>query len=99
MTEVVEETEPESSFKETDKKHNFKPNRELTALPHTVRESEEFAEEDSRLADRDDDFTEESEDENTKSSKQTGLKDFTFTPGKKLNKNGHTFMEGQDGAN
>ena len=57
-----------------------------------------FNEEDSKFADRDDDFSEESEDENTKSAK-AALKDFTFTPGKKLNNNGHTFMEGQGDAN
>ena len=43
MTEVVEETEPESSFKETDR-HKKKPfkGRKKSDVPTTIRESEEF---------------------------------------------------------
>ena len=59
MTEVVEETEPESSFKETDRhKRNLK-GKKKSEVPTTVHESEEFA----PSQDRDDDFSEESEDE------------------------------------
>lgn len=59
MTEVVEETEPESSFKETDRHKRNLMGRKKSEVPTTVRESEEF----TPSQDRDDDFSEESEDE------------------------------------
>lgn len=44
------------------------------------------------MQDRDDDFSEESEDEQTKQAKNE-LKDFTFIPGSKPSDNkGHTFL-------
>lgn len=44
MTEVVEETEPESSFKETDRHKKMpKMGRKMSDVPTTIRESEEFS--------------------------------------------------------
>lgn len=44
MTEVVEETEPESSFKETDRKKKMPQlGRKMSDVPTTIRESEEFS--------------------------------------------------------
>jgi len=87
MTEVVEETEPESSFKETDRKKKIKfggPN--ARDVPTTVPEE-------SNYEDRDDDISSESENEQLKSEKNE-LKDFTFIPGNGKNNDhkGHTFM-------
>ena len=83
MTDIVEETEPESSFKETLKKKPPVLGRKKSSVPKTVPEEE----------DRDDDFSDESEDEQTK-TKKNELKDFTFIPGKEKGDNhGHTFMD------
>lgn len=79
MSEVVEETEPESSFKETDKfkKKNKRNNsrskspifeRNSSVVPITVPEESPLAESESQTSfvsppDRDDDFSDESEPE------------------------------------
>lgn len=82
MTDIVEETEPESSFKDTTKKARRSIADAPKTVPEIILESE---------ADRDDDFSDES-DEQPKEAKNE-LKDFTFIPGKKLDDNkGHTFL-------
>ena len=84
MTEVMEETEPESSFKETDK-HRRGPREGSCywkgkggALPSAaapekdMAEKDEMSEADTKYTlppDRDDDFSEDSEDEDTKNAK------------------------------
>ena len=74
MTDIQEETEPESSFKETDRNAN----RDKRGLPVTSMAKIHEIE----AEDRDDDFSSESEDELSKATKsQNGLKDFTFIPG------------------
>ena len=80
MTDIVEETEPESSFKETKLK---KANKSPASVPTKVTEE----------SDREDDFSDESEDEILKQAKNE-LKDFTFIPGSKEDEEqkGHTFM-------
>jgi hypothetical protein len=87
MSEVIEETEPESSFKETDKFVNDRNGRKGPregscywkgkggALPPAavVPESEEFSEAETKFTlplDRDDDFSEDSEDEEAKLARQ-----------------------------
>lgn len=94
MTEVVEETEPESSFKETDrfKKMPLK-GRKTSDVPTTIRESDEFR----GQQDREDDFSEESEDEQVKSAKNM-LKDQTFTKARGPVGNGITFVGGANPA-
>lgn len=101
MSEVVEETEPESSFKETDKKGHFRANKG-SEVPHTVHETEEYHEEESKISavdkimdqpDRDDDFSEESEDEETKVSKNNGL---TFMGGRGLLEPSNDVAEAKD---
>ena len=85
MTEVVEETEPESSFKETDKNKKLNQKRNKSDVPEVVPEETTYE-------DREDDFSDESEDEVVKQAKNE-LKDFTFIPGKNKDDNkGHTFM-------
>ena len=87
---MAEETEPESSFKDTDKKQRdnkgFPKNQ--SSVPKTVHEVEAEYE----MADREDDFSDESEDEGVKQEKNL-LKDFTFIPGSKKDDNmSHSFM-------
>lgn len=72
MTEVVEETEPESSFKETKEKKMYRqkspaPEIQKQTQPETIYE------------DREDDFSDESTDYKTDQS-QVPLKDFTVHP-------------------
>lgn len=84
MTEVMEETEPESSFKETDKWKNYdrgprdgscywkgSKGGELSAKVMEERD-EQISEAETKFTlppDRDDDFSEDSEDEDTKINK------------------------------
>lgn len=78
MTDIVEETEPESSFKETNKVKKKKVVKKV--IP--IREEE----------DRDDDFSDDDDEVPVKQEKNE-LKDFTFIPGKKPGDNkGHTFL-------
>ena len=79
MSEVVEETEPESSFKETDKFKKKKRNNNSRSrspisssiVPNTVPEESPLAESESQTSfvappDREDDFSDESEPEDQK---------------------------------
>ena len=85
MTEVVEETEPESSFKDTDRKKKINLRRNKSDVPEAVPEETTYE-------DREDDFSDSSEDDTVKKAKNE-LKDFTFIPGKNVDDNkGHTFM-------
>lgn len=96
MTAVVEETEPESSFKETDKHwkkgkqganggHGRTPSS--ISRPSTVPEIES----DNLPPDRDDDFSDDDEPEDKGSKNE--LQSFTFIPGQNPGDNkGHTFL-------
>lgn len=82
MTDIVEETEPESSFKETKlHKRNKSDN-----IPEVIAED--------KTEDRDDDFSDDSDD--TVNISRNELRDFTFIPGSKPGDNkGHTFLQKQ----
>lgn len=69
MSAVVEETEPESSFKETDKHWKNKRNQEAarqqqltSGVPKMVPEEESF---ESNMEDRDDDISDDDEEPTT----------------------------------
>ena len=86
MTDIVEETEPESSFKETNKKQKRKA---IADAPKAIQELPRETE-----VDRDDDFSDDDDDDDIPEKEpQNELKDFTFIPGKNPDDNkGHTFL-------
>ena len=89
MTSVVEETEPESSFKETAKEKKPVRKQWNKVVAPVIEEREDLV---TAEDDRDDDFSDESEDEVVKQAKNE-LKDFTFVPGSSPSDNhGHTFL-------
>ena len=96
MSAVVEETEPESSFKETDKCWKKAKNAGLnrapsTEVPHPVPEEESQSDHHSLPPDRDDDFSD--DDEPADKANKNELQSFTFIPGQNAGDNkGHTFL-------
>lgn len=79
MSEVVEETEPESSFKETNK---FKQRKASGSPMPTIDENERASPDFVVPEDREDDFSDSEGDEEEKQPKNP-FKEFTFIPGAK----------------
>lgn len=96
MSAVFEETEPESSFKETDKhwkkQKDLRKRKHSQDVPHSISEVDTPTDSNIGFEDRDDDFSD-SDEAPADNKHKNDLHSFTFIPGKDPSDNkGHTFL-------